>query len=178
VWVSTIATDSFGGVQDIVKGWTPEAHGIFTNDLTRARRQLAISFEAKSAGLTATAEGTDIFGGLWHLKTEFESAPKAARADSGTRTIWIFSDMMNETAEFPMPRLLDIGPERMLERAKANGLIVPLTHYRIHICGASPRGLTPKSWATIKRFWEMYFAAGGAELVTYSAECVEQRVQL
>lgn len=34
--------------------------------------------------------------------------------------------MMNETQDFPMPTLIAIGPEQMLERAKANGLLVLL----------------------------------------------------
>jgi len=32
VWVSTISTDSFGGVSEILKGWTPDARGVFTDD--------------------------------------------------------------------------------------------------------------------------------------------------
>ena len=158
VWVSGIAVDSFGGAQVLVKGWTPDVHGIFTNDLNQARRQLAIGFEAKSASLAATAQGTDIFGGLWRFKAMFESAAKS-RSAQHPKTIWIFSDMMNETQEFRMPELLEIGAERMLVRAKASGLVIPLSGYKIYVYGASPAGLTPHSWATIKRFWEMYFAA-------------------
>jgi hypothetical protein len=79
--------------------------------------------------------------------------------------------MMNETGEFPMPKLIDLGPERMFERAKMNGLVVPLPHYRVYVYGASTAGLTPRAWMTMKRFWELYFAAAGAELVAYSSEC-------
>jgi hypothetical protein len=174
VWVSTIASDSFGGTREIVKGWTPEVHGVFSDDLDRARRQLAMSFEAKSVDLAPTASSTDIFGGLWHLKTLFESVPRGS-SNAPSKTVWIFSDMMNETRGFPMPKLLDIGPERMLERAKANGLLVPLPRYQIHIYGASTAGLTPHDWMSIRRFWEMYFAAAGATLVSYSTECDAER---
>ncbi len=168
IWVSSIASDSFGGVNDITDGWTPPSRGIFTADVDRARQQLATSFEGKSGALTATAPGTDIFGGLWHLKAMIESV----RTDRvPTRTLWIFSDMMNETPEFPMPKLLEIGPERMIERAKVGGFLVPLPHYTIYVYGASTRGLTPRSWLTIKRFWELYFAAAGAHLLTYSPGC-------
>ncbi|MFZ1005912.1 MAG: hypothetical protein WAN65_03690 [Candidatus Sulfotelmatobacter sp.] len=173
IWVSTISNESFGGVHEVLKGRTPEAHGVFHDDLDRARRQLAMNFEVKSAGLTPTASGTDIFGGLWHAKTLFEPVPETP--DGAGKTIWILSDMMNETREFPMPRLLDIGPERMLERAKMNGLVVPLSGYRIHVYGASTAGLTPRAWMTIKRFWELYFSATGAELVTYSITCELER---
>jgi len=47
-----------------------------------------------------------------------------------SKTIWISSDMMNESANLNMPPLLPTGPEKMLERAKANGLIVPLAGYK------------------------------------------------
>jgi len=171
VWVSAISTDSFGGVHEILKGWTPEAHGVFTDDLTRARRQLTASFEAKSSGMAPVAAGTDIMGGLWHLKALFESDQQSEASRSAAKTIWIFSDMMNETPSFLMPALLETGPERMLERAKANGLLVPLKGYAIYIQGASPTSLSPQAWLTIKRFWEMYFAAAGARLISYSAEC-------
>jgi hypothetical protein len=172
VWVSSIASDSFGGVHEILKGRTPESHGIFTDDLDRARHELAVAFEGKSSGIAPTAQGTDIIGALWHFKALFESLPSSSsRGEPPTRTLWILSDMMNETREFPMPELLDIGPERMFERARANGLLVPLPRYKVHVYGASTAGLTPRSWGTIRKFWEIYFAAAGAELVTYSAEC-------
>ena len=74
---------------------------------------------------------------------------------SGTSTrvskrIWIFSDMMNESAAFNMPALLPSGPEEMLARAKANGLVVPLHGYQVRVIGASPAGLTPQAWNTLR----------------------------
>jgi hypothetical protein len=174
MWVSSISTDSFGGTREIVKGWTPDARGVFTDDLNRARRDLASSFEKKSSKMAPMAQGTDIIGCLWYLKALFESGAKSD-VSGITKTIWIFSDMMNETKDFPMPALLEIGPERMLERAKANGLFVPLNGYKIYIYGASPSGLTPQAWATVKNFWSMYLSAAGAELVLYSAESDPRR---
>lgn len=172
IWVSTIAVDSFGGVRELLKGWTPDARGVFTDDLNRARRQLVSAFETKSSQLSPVAAGTDIIGGLWHVKALVESNPNA---EGATRTIYVFSDMMNETAQFPMPVLLSLGPEQMIERAKANRLIVPLKEYKVYVYGASPKGLTPQGWEAIKKFWELYFASAGAELVSYSAECNASR---
>jgi hypothetical protein len=175
VWVSAIGTDSFGGAREILKGFTPDAHGIFTDDLNRARRQLAISFDSNSSTLSAADSGTDIFGALWHVNMVFESGQARTSSDYPMRDIWIFSDMMNETKEFPMPRLLEFGPERMLDRAKENNLIVPLTAYTIHIVGASPTRLTSQQWISLRQFWKIYFSAAGAELISYSAECETQR---
>jgi hypothetical protein len=172
VWVSTIAVDSFGGVRELLKGWTPEARGVFTDDLNRARRELASAFETKSARLSPVAAGTDIIGGLWHVKALAESSP---HQEDAAKAIWIFSDMKNETAQFAIPMLLDLGPEQLLERVKANGLIVPLKGYKVFVYGASPNGLMPQEWETIKRFWTLYFSAAGAELVSYSAECNVER---
>ena len=76
--------------------------------------------------------------------------------------------MMNETKDFPVPELIDLGPQRMLERARADGLVVPLSGYRIHIHGASVRGLTPQAWMILKQFWSECFSAAGSELVSYS----------
>jgi hypothetical protein len=56
VWVVSISSDSFGGGHEILKGWTPDAHGVFTDDLKRARIQLASAFEQKSAGMKPLAE--------------------------------------------------------------------------------------------------------------------------
>jgi hypothetical protein len=175
VWVLSIATDSFGGAGEILKGWTPDSRGVFTDDLNRARSQLSASFEQKSVKLAPGAFGTDIFGALWRFKTLSESVAKSDQSQLNPKTIWIFSDMMNETREFPMPKLITRGPERMLDRAKAIGLLVPLSGYKVYVYGATPNGLTPQAWNTIRIFWVMYFKAAGAELVTYSAECDVQR---
>ncbi len=175
VWVSTISTDSFGGVREVLKGWTPETRGVFTDDLTLARTQLAKSFAAKSSALAPVAASTDIFGALWHFKALFESVPNPDPARPARKTIWIFSDMMNETQDFPMPALIEMGADRMLEHARAKGLVVPLNGYRIYIQGASPNGLSPQAWVTVKTFWTKYFAAAGAEMVLYSTECDAHR---
>ncbi len=155
----------------MLKGWTPDAHGVFTDDLKFAQTQLAKSFEVKSSALAPVATGTDIFGALWHLKALFESGPNISSARPVQKTIWIFSDMMNETREFPMPELMEMGPDRMLEHTQAKGLVLPLKGYQIYIEGASPKGLTPQAWVAVKAFWTKYFAATGAELVSYSVEC-------
>jgi len=41
--------------------------------------------------------------------------------------------MMNETKAFPfpMPELIALGPERMLERAKENGLMLTLPGHKV-----------------------------------------------
>jgi hypothetical protein len=175
VWVSGIAVDSFGGQATVLKGWTPDTHGVFTSDLTRARRELASAFEKKSADLSPAAAGTDILGGLSRFKALFESETPSGASREPSKTIWILSDMMNETRSFPMPALLTNGPEKMLERAKAKGLLMPLKGYRIHVYGASLNGLTPQAWLVLKSFWNLYFKAAGAELVSYSAECAVGR---
>ena len=91
------------------------------------------------------------------------------------KTIWIFSDMMNETPNFLMPALISTGPQQMLERAKTNGLLIPLNGYKVYVYGASTSGVTPEIWVTLKKFWVLYFKAAGAELVAYSAECDLER---
>jgi hypothetical protein len=174
VWVSVITTESFGSVRSLVKGWTPDVQGVFTDDLNRARHQLAATFEAKSAGLSATAAGTDIIGGLWQLRALLESGSKG-NSDTFSKTIWISSDMMNESPNFNMLALLPAGPKKMIERVKANGLIVPLAGYRIYVIGASPAGLSPQTWNALRTFWTMYFREAGAKLVSYSAECSVER---
>jgi hypothetical protein len=175
LWVSSISTNSFGGAHEILKGWTPASRGVFTDDLNRARRQLATSFEQKSSGLSPIASGTDIFGGLWRLKASFESEPQTNASRSVSKTIWIFSDMLNETKEFPMPELIETGAQNMLSHAKANGHIVPLKGYRVHVCGASTAGLTSQAWMAIRDFWALYFSTAGAELLSYSTECDVER---
>ncbi len=174
VWVSVISTESFGSVRELLKGWTPSSHGVFTDDLNHARHQLANSFEAKSGGMSPIAAGTDIIGALWHAKALLESGSKEGSGGI-QKTIWLFSDMVNETRELPMPALVALGPEKMLERAKANGLLVPLHGYRIQVLGASPAGLNQNTWNTVKAFWALYFREAEAELVTYSPECRIER---
>lgn len=63
----------------------------------------------------------------------------------------------------------------MVTQAKANGLVVPLRGYRVYVVGASPAGLTPEAWNTLRTFWTLYFREAGAELVSYSAETSAER---
>ncbi len=49
----------------------------------------------------------------------------------------ISTKMFRVSADFPMPALIAIGPEQMLERAKANGPMVPMSGYKIYIYGAT-----------------------------------------
>jgi hypothetical protein len=161
VVVSVITTDSFGSVREILKGWTPEAHGVFNDDLVAARHQLAASFMQKSANMTPISSGADIIGAVWHIKTIMQSDN---RNNDASREIWILSDMMNETATLPMPAMMALGPAKMLEQAKANGLLVDLKGYTVHVWGASMRGLSPQA----------YFRSAEAELVSYSPE-IENR---
>jgi hypothetical protein len=175
VWVSVISTESFGSVRELLKGWTPSPRGVFTDDLNQARHQLADTFETKSAGLAPIAAGTDIVGAFWHAKALLESGSKEGDSRELQKDIWIFSDMMNETREFLMPSVVVLGAEKMLERAKANGLVVPLHGYRIHVLGASPAGLNPHTWNSVKAFWTLYSLEAGAHLATYTPECVVER---
>ncbi len=170
VWVLLISADSFGGTEELLNGWTPNARGVFTADLNRARHQLAAAFDQKSSTLTATAAGTDIFGGLWRAKVLLEPANRGEKQPPASRTIWFFSDMMNETASFPMPQLVGRGSEQMLERARHSKLLVTLSGYEIHAVGASTDGITPGMWLELKNFWEDYFRVAGAQLYAYSIE--------
>ncbi|MGE0406362.1 MAG: hypothetical protein AB7O65_08685 [Candidatus Korobacteraceae bacterium] len=171
VVVSTITTDSFGSGREIVKGWTPQASGVFTERLTRAQRQLASALESKMATLSPSSSGTDIFGALFWSKTMLEGT----RQSGNSREIWIFSDMMNESATLNMPALLSAGPEQMIEQARKTESLVKLPGYKIHVIGASTRGLSPKAWSTLKQFWTLYFQQAGADLISYSPEVAPDR---
>ena len=177
VYVATITTESFGSVRELVKGWTPGTQGVFTDDLNRARRQLVSAFESRSAGMTPIAAGTDIIGALWHIKALLESTASPQSNQEVTRTIYVFSDMVNETRSLTMPALIGLGSKNMLDHAKANDLIVPLHGYRIIVIGASTRGLTPQGWNTVRAFWDLYFREAGATLVSYSPETSATRIE-
>lgn len=175
VWVQLVTTDSFGAVQTLLKGWTPAAQGIFTDDLARARRQLVSTFQSKTGEMRPIASGTDITGGLWRAKAAVESGSGGMSAKSMAKEFYIFSDMMNETHQFNMPALLPTGTEKLIEYVKANGLLVPLTGYTIRVVGASTAGMNPETWNAVKRFWTAYFRAAGADLLMYSSEVTIER---
>jgi hypothetical protein len=110
VIVALITTESFGNTRELLKGRTPEARGVFTDELQRARHQLASAFMDKADDASPIASGTDIIGGLWRVKALLESGSLANAPTE--RELWILSEMMNETATFPMPALIATGWER------------------------------------------------------------------
>jgi hypothetical protein len=171
VWLFLISTESFGSVQALLRGWTPAAPGVFQDTLNRARGQLVAALEAKSTGLSPVAAGTDIIGGLWRVKAAFESTDSKRIVNE----VFILSDMMNESQEFPMPALVATGSARMIEYAEQHGLIVPMNGYRIHVYGATTMGMSPQTWNIVKEFWQRYFQKAGAQLVLYSSETVVER---
>jgi hypothetical protein len=63
----------------------------------------------------------------------------------------------------------------MLQQTKTNGLLVPLRGYKVHVSGASMRGLSPQSWNAIKTFWAAYFYEAGAKLVEYDPHTSSSR---
>lgn len=167
VWVLAISEDSFGGTPEIFSGWTPGVHGVFTDDLSRARRQMAFKFGQEASRIAPSASGTDIFGALWRLKALFDSDSRKP-SDSIQKTIWIFSDMVNETKAFSMTNLMQTDPKNTYN-------VISLKGYRIHVCGASTIRMTPLQWVTVRQFWEHNFEAGGATLVSYDIDCVVER---
>jgi hypothetical protein len=167
VWVSLISANSFGAVRELLSGWTPDKRGVFSDDLTNARRQLASAFASKAASYSPVSAGTDIFGALSHAKVLMESQ---SDSQNKLKEIWIVSDMVHEGAGFSMPALLPSGPLVMLREVSAKGLLVPMRGYHIHVIGASVAGLTPQSWNTIHEFWRLYFKEAGAAALSYGAE--------
>ena len=82
-------------MHDLVRGRTPDAQGVSTDNLGRAWRELAAEFLARAAGLAPVGYGVDSMGGLWRMKTVFGSGPRFGHAQ---KDIWILSDMMNVSA--------------------------------------------------------------------------------
>ncbi len=48
---------------------------------------------------------------------------------------------------------ISMGTEQILEQAKARGLLVPLTGYKVYVIEASTAGLSAQEWLALKRFW-------------------------
>ena len=170
VEVLTISSDSFGGTGEILSGRTPGVHGVFTGELERARQQMILKFGQETSHMVPSAKGTDIFGALWRLKIIFDSNTNE-ESDAIQRTVWIFSDMQNETRTFPMPEHISTGSESLLQDAKARGLVIPLKGYSIRVCGVPTMGLMPTDWIMVRKFWRRYFSVAGTALVSYETHC-------
>lgn len=171
LWAFMISTESFGSVPDIVKGWTPAARGIFTDELSKARAQLAAAFESKSQEFSPSSAGTDVIGGVFRARATLESVPSSRISKS----ILLWSDMVNETTDFNMPAMIPVGIDKMMELVKSKGLLADLKGYRVYVYGASTSGLTPHAWSTVREFWQKYFQEAGATLLVYSTEATPLR---
>jgi hypothetical protein len=57
VVVSVITSESFGSVRELLKGWTPEAHGAFNDDLVRAPPSIGIELCWEICDLDANCSG-------------------------------------------------------------------------------------------------------------------------
>lgn len=168
-----IASDSFGGADTVLRGWTPDARGVFTDGLARARQQLVREFDTRAKGIKPVAESTDIFGAIWKVHATFSSDS----SKGPSREIVIFSDMVNAARGLSIAEMIAAGPHKVLESAKAKGLVAPLDGYRIFVYGASTSGMSPAAYQAIRTFWTLYFKAAGADLVRYSPEVPNGREQ-
>ncbi len=166
VWVQLIGSDSFGGSDALVHGWTPGVAGVFSDDLDRARMQLLKKFDARATAVAPSAQRTDIIGALWRIKTSIEAAGDASQ--KWKKELYILSDGLCDTKRLNMAELLPYGEQKMLEIVRAEGMLVPLAGYRIRFYGASMTGHTPATWNAMRRFWTSYFRSAGAELVMFS----------
>jgi hypothetical protein len=89
------------------------------------------------------------------------------------KTLVIDTDAMNDRRPYQL-RFLDLDDasvHRMVEKIRAEGRLCDLTGVQVEMygvgIGTGTAGLSPAQLAGVRRFWEAFFEATGAELVVY-----------
>lgn len=115
---------------------------------------------------TATEGGTDICGALVSLASALPD--KANRP----RVILILTDALQAASgvDLATATLDDAAISMILRDLRAQRLVPNLRGSKVYMVGVGVGGeqLTPAQLAQIRRFWEQYFEATKATLVTYS----------
>jgi hypothetical protein len=109
-----------------------------------------------------------VFGGLALAKRAIDEGLGGPTPMRRATDVYVIMDMLLEGPDVDMRKLLGNGPEHMLDHVVAAGLLVPLDGLRLHFFGAVPARLTREERMQLLRFWRMYLASTGAELVTFS----------
>jgi hypothetical protein len=111
---------------------------------------------------TPEAPGTDIHGALLLAGRVFAAYPEAR-----SRSLVVFSDMIERTDRLNVVRLAEDEQAASLEAMAADGLLADLEGVTVYVVGAGVQAgtdLPADRIRSIERFWHAYFARAGAEL--------------
>jgi hypothetical protein len=134
--------------------------GYFGERLTAAHQQLVRAWLTRATHLAPNAKRTDILGALLVAGQLFEEAHGSTR-----KILVIYSDMRQDT-----PELL-VGKSLSNATLQSVVMSLPSTGLKgaeVYADGVDAAGSTTKRWASLKRFWAIYFHRMGANLVQYS----------
>jgi hypothetical protein len=105
--------------------------------------------------------GTDIHDGLRLAERVFDAYP-----DAGSRSLVVFSDMVERSAELNVVHASDRGRgAAALDALRAVGAVPDLSGVAVTVVGAGAGAeLSAERILAIERFWQAYFAAAGTTL--------------
>jgi hypothetical protein len=161
ITVIGITDHSFAQPYILLSARVPGDSGYFGERLAVARSQLIRAWKQRSGHLTPHFQQTDILGALQLANQIFAQQP-----DAGRRSLVIFSDMRQSTAD------LDLETPKIVPSfaavAKRCGTLPRLPNVQGYVLGADGAGKSSAYWQSLQKFWSDYLRNTGAVLENYS----------
>jgi hypothetical protein len=137
--------------------------GFFGERLEASRRSLVANLRKKTSSLMPTATESDVLGAAL-LASQIVELCKPR-----SPLIVFLSDMRQSGKGVDLEHAPRIETERELKRARELGLVANLNGASVYVLGANSSGRTVLYWQSLRRFWEEYFRAAGADLRAFTS---------
>ena len=164
VTVFGITDNSFAQPYVMLSAETSPDAGYFNERLSSARQQLVMAWQKRSEQVEPRFSHTDILGALLLASQVFRQLPEGRR-----NTLFIFSDMRQDTKDLNLDSALAWKRDAVLAEARRGGASADLENVDVYVLGVVSASSDFQRWSGLKTFWLNYFDIAGAHLKSYSA---------
>lgn len=158
-----ISDQSFAKPWVLVSRQIAAGHGPlqYSDQIMLSKHRIVAALRKAARSRQPEFRQTDILGAL-RVASDFLGATL------GQKLLVLFSDMQHNAAEIKLEKGLLLPVDLALQRIAQLQPVADLRDVTVYALGVDAVGISVASWDRLRKFWEEYFRASGAELVRFS----------